>query len=130
MTRAGIIFLCLIILNTAASVGYLIWWLIFKRDTDNRNQYVMHATIMLLCPIVGIMYFLFSFIKYRFIKIGNRDLSDVEFSKKRHIARVKADEARERNIVSIGEFLSLIKRRNALICLMCFWVRPMSHMPP
>ena len=122
MTRAGIIFLCLIIFNTVASVGYLIWWLIFKRDTDNRNQYVMHATIMLLCPIVGIMYFLFSFIKYRFIKIGNRDLSDVEFSKKRHIARVKADEARERNIVSIGEAILVSdkekKRANMLNVLL------------
>ena len=82
----------------------------------------MHATIMLLCPIVGIMYFLFSFIKYRFIKIGNRDLSDVEFSKKRHIARVKADEARERNIVSIGEAILVSdkekKRANMLNVLL------------
>lgn len=110
MTRGGIIFLTVLILNTLISFAYLIWWLIFKKDTDNRKQYLMNTVIMLLCPIVGIMYFLFAFFKYRFIKIGNRDLSDVEFSKTRHIARVKADENRERNIVSVGEAILVSDR--------------------
>ena len=122
MTRAGIIFLCFIILNTAASVAYLIWWLIFKKDTDNRKQYIMNTVVMFLCPIVGIMYFLFSFLKYHFIETGKIDLSDVEFSKKRHIARVKADEARERNIVSVGEAILVSdkekKRANMLNVLL------------
>lgn len=122
MTRAGLIFLCLIFLNTVASVAYLIWWLIFKEDTDNRKQYIMNTVVMLLCPIVGIMYFLFSFIKYHFVEIGNRDLSDVEFSKKRHTARVKADEDRERNIVSVGEAILVSdkekKRANMLNVLL------------
>ncbi|MDO5150038.1 MAG: hypothetical protein Q4D76_11665 [Oscillospiraceae bacterium] len=103
MNSGGIIFLAVLILNMLIACSYLIWHLIFKKDTDNRKQYVMHTVIMLLCPIVGICYFLFAFLKYHFIKIGNIDLSDVEFSKKRHIARVKADENRERNIVSVGE---------------------------
>lgn len=103
MNSGGIIFLAVLILNMLIAFSYLIWHLIFKKDTDNRKQYVMNTVIMLICPIVGICYFLFAFLKYRFIKIGNRDLSDVEFSKKRHIARVKADENRERNIVSVGE---------------------------
>lgn len=122
MTRAGIIFLCLIIFNTAASVAYLLWWLIFKKDTDNRKQYIMNTVVMFLCPIVGIVYFLFSFLKYHFIEIGKIDLSDVEFSKKRHIARVKADEARERNIVSVGEAILVSdkekKRANMLNVLL------------
>ena len=54
MTRSGIIFLIVIILNTLIAAGYLIWYLIFKKDTDNRKQYVMHTVIMLICPIVGI----------------------------------------------------------------------------
>ena len=85
------------------AVGYLIWYLILKQDTDNRKQYVMHTVIMLICPVVGMLYFFFSFWKYHLIELGERDLSDVEFSKRRHAARVKADEERERNIVSIGE---------------------------
>ena len=122
MTRSEIIFLTILILNALASLVYLIWWLIFKKDTDNRKQYVMNTVIMLLCPIVGILYFLFAFLKYRFIKIGKRDLSDVEFSKKRHIARVKADESRERNIVPVGEAILVSdqekKRANMLNVLL------------
>ena len=103
MTRGGIIFLIILILNTLIALTYLCWFLIFKKDTNNRKQYVMNTIVILVCPIVGFSYFLFSFLKYRFVKIGSRDLSDVEFSKKRHNARVKADESRERNIVSVGE---------------------------
>lgn len=103
MTRSGIIFLIVLILNTLIAAGYLIWYLIYKQDTDNRKQYVMHTIIMLLCPIVGFLYFFFAFWKYHFIEWGERDLSDVEFSKKRHAPRIKADENRERNIVSVEE---------------------------
>lgn len=122
MKRGEIIFFTVLIINTLIAFAYLIWWLVFKKDTDNRKQYVMNTVIMLLCPIVGVSYFLFSFLKYRFIKIGKRDLSDVEFSKKRHIARVKADELRERNIVSVGEAILVSdkekKRANMLNVLL------------
>ncbi|MGM9550815.1 MAG: hypothetical protein ACI3XA_01015 [Clostridia bacterium] len=122
MTRSGIIFLVVLILNTLIAVGYLIWWLIFKKDIDNRRQYIMNTVVMIICPVVGILYFVLAFLKYRFIKIGNRDLSDVEFSKKRHVARVKADESRERNIVSVGEAILISdmekKRTNMLNVLL------------
>ena len=122
MTRSGIIFLIVLLLNALIAAGYLLWYLIFKKDTDNRKQYVMHTVIMLLCPVVGILYFFFGFLKYHFLKIGERDLSDVEFSKKRHAARVKADENRERNIVSVGEAILISdqekKRANMLNILL------------
>ena len=103
MTRSGIIFCAVLFLNALIAVGYMLWYLLFKKDEDNRRQYVMHMVIMLICPVVGILYFLFGFLKYHFIKLGERDLSDVEFSKKRHVPRIKADEERERNIVAVEE---------------------------
>lgn len=103
MTLEETIFLYVLILNTLIAFVYLIYHLIAKKETDNRKQFIMHTVIMIICPVVGIIYFSVAFLKYRFIKLGDRDLSDVEFSKKRHIARVKADENRERNIVSVGE---------------------------
>ena len=103
MKRSGIIFCAVLFLNALIAVGYLLWYLLFKKDEDNRRQYVMHMVIMLICPVVGILYFLFGFLKYHFIKLGERDLSDVEFSKKRHVPRIKADEERERNIVAVEE---------------------------
>ena len=80
MTISEKVFLILLILNCIVSFAYLIWWLVFKKDTDNRKQYLMNTVVMLLCPIVGIMYFLFSYLKYRFVKFGKRDLSDVDSS--------------------------------------------------
>ncbi|MGN0398552.1 MAG: hypothetical protein ACI4EO_00350 [Blautia sp.] len=122
MTRSGIFFLVLLIVNTLIAAGYLIWYLIFKKDTDNRTQYVMHTVIMLICPIVGMLYFLFAFLKYHFVKLGTRDLSDVEFSKKRQTPRVKADEERERNIVAVEEAILVSdqekKRTNMLNVLL------------
>lgn len=122
MTRSAIIFLTVLLLNALVAIGYLLWYLVFKKDEDNRAQYVMHTVIMLLCPIVGILYFLCAFLKYRFLRLGERDLSDVEFSKKRHVARVKADEERERNIVAMEEAIHVSdqekKRANMLNILL------------
>lgn len=122
MTRSGIIFLIVLILNALIAIGYLLWYLIFKKEQDHSVQFVIHTVVMLICPIVGILYFLFAFLKYRFLKLGERDLSDVEFSKKRHVARVKADEKRERNIVAMEEAILVSdqekKRTNMLNILL------------
>ena len=122
MTHSGMIFVILLILNALAAVIYLIWYLVFKKDKDNRKQYVMNMFIMLFCPVVGILYFFFAFFKFHFIKLGERDLSDVEFSKKHQTSRVKADEERERNIVAVGEAILVSdqeqKRANMLNVLL------------
>ena len=120
--HAGYWFLILLILNTLTALLYLIWYLVFKQDKDNRIQYIMHTIVMILCPLVGPLYFLLGFLKYHFMKLGERDLSDVEFAKKRHVSRVKADEERERNIVPIEEAISISdqekKRENMLNVLL------------
>lgn len=122
MTHSGMIFVILLILNALAAVIYLIWYLVFRKDKDNRKQYVMNMFIMLLCPVVGILYFFLAFLKFHFIKLGERDLSDVEFSKKHQTSRVKADEERERNIVAVGEAILVSdqeqKRANMLNVLL------------
>lgn len=122
MMHSGMIFVILLILNALAAVIYLIWYLVFKKDKDNRKQYVMNMFIMLLCPVVGILYFFLAFLKFHFIKLGERDLSDVEFSKKHQTSRVKADEERERNIVAVGEAILVSdqeqKRANMLNVLL------------
>ena len=122
MTHSGMIFVILLILNALAAVIYLIWYLVFKKDKDNRKQYVMNMFIMLLCPVVGILYFFLAFLKFHFIELGERDLSDVEFSKKHQTSRVKADEERERNIVAVGEAILVSdqeqKRANMLNVLL------------
>lgn len=122
MTRGGIVFVVVLILNVFIVLGYLVYWLIFKKDEDNRKQYFMNSVIMLLCPVVGVLYFLISFLKYHVWDMDQRDLSDVVFSKQRHKPRVKADENRERNIVSVEESILVSdqdkKRTNMLNVLL------------
>ena len=122
MTRAGIIFLIVVIINCLIAAAYLLWYLVFKRDQDNRKQYIMHTVIMVLCPVIGPLFFLCSFLKYHFLRFGDRDLSDVEFSKSRHNPRLKADEERERNIVPVEEAILISdkekKRKNMLNVLL------------
>ena len=74
MTRSGIVFVIILILNALIAAGYLIWYLIMKKDTDNRKQYVMHTIIMLICPAGGMLYFLFGCVKYHYATCGERDL--------------------------------------------------------
>lgn len=107
MTGERFRFLIFVILNCLVSLGYLAWYLIFKQKKDNRKQYLMHTVIMLLCPVVGPLYFLCGFVKYHFVEFADRDLSDVEFSKRRHAAYLKADEERERNIVPVEEAIAI-----------------------
>lgn len=122
MTYEGIIFCIVLLLNGLIAAGYLFWHMIYKKQRDNRNQYVIHAVIMVLCPVVGILYFFCGFLKYHFIRLGERDLSDVEFGKKKHAPRVKADENRERNIVAVEEAILVSdqekKRANMLNVLL------------
>lgn len=122
MTKSGINFFLFLIINAVIAIGYLCWFLLYKKETENRRQYIMHTIIMLLCPLVGILYFLCGWLKYHFLRWGERDLSDVEFSKKRRAARMKANEERERNIVSVEESIHISdqekKRTNMLNVLL------------
>ena len=122
MTRAGIVFLIVVIINCLIAAVYLLWYLVFKREQDNRKQYIMHTVIMVLCPVIGPLFFLCGFLKYHFLRFGDRDLSDVEFSKSRHNPRLKADEERERNIVPVEEAILISdkekKRKNMLNVLL------------
>lgn len=122
MTEETLVFLLILEVNLLVVLLYLGFFALFRPKEDTLRQYWMHAAVMLLCPVVGPLYFLFVFLKYRFLKFGQRDLSDVEFSKRRHIARAKADEERERNIVPVEEAILMAdqekKRRNMLNVLL------------
>ena len=48
MTRSGIIFLIVLILNALIAIGYLLWYLIFKKEQDHSVQFVIHTVVMLI----------------------------------------------------------------------------------
>ena len=125
MTRAEYLFVIVWIINFIISVLYYLWGALFyvpareRQDKneeeylhDNRRTYLIRVIVMVLCPIVGPLFFLVSHLIYMTIFRQEVDLDDVIFSKERVKTNVKADEERERNLVPIEEALAVSDIKN------------------
>lgn len=74
---------------------------------DGRQVYVMKFIIMLLCPVVGPVFFGAGHLLFRFVFRQDVHLEDVIFSKERVRTNERADEERERNIAPLEEALAV-----------------------
>ncbi len=88
------------------TIQYLIEWDVLGREQDNRS-YGLRTLVMLLCPVVGPCFFLFSYLLYRVFFSKPVDLADVVFSKERVRTFIHAEEDRERNIVPLEEAIEI-----------------------
>ena len=79
---------------------------------DNRRTYLIRVIVMVLCPIIGPLFFLISHLIYMTIFRQEVDLEDVIFSKERVKTNAKADEERERNLVPLEEALAVSDKKN------------------
>ncbi len=83
-----------------------------RRVLDNRRTILLRFLVMVLCPVVGPLYFVASYAFYRVLFHRGVDLEDVGFSKERVKSYVKADSERERNIAPIEEGLAVTDNQN------------------
>lgn len=111
------LFVCFI--SLLISVIYLLvgWFVVVPASTyqekkekvevlhDNRRTYFLRFLVMFFCPVVGPLFFFFSYLTYRLLFRSPADLEDVIFSKDRVQTQLKSDEERERNIVPLEEAL-------------------------
>ena len=101
MTRAEYLFVIVWIINFIISVLYYLWGALFyvpareRQDKneeeylhDNRRTYLIRVIVMVLCPIVGPLFFLVSHLIYMTIFRQEVDLDDVIFSKERQMKSV------------------------------------------
>lgn len=106
-------FLLLLLLNAVAVAVYLLWCLflhfILKRNT--KGLWVK-AAVMLLCPVVGICFFLLGYLFYRLMFFVSVDLEDVVFSKDRVEPAMPAEEEQESNMVPMEEALAVTDKDN------------------
>lgn len=125
MTRAEWLFVIVWIINFIISVLYYLWGALFYVPTrerqdkdeaeylhDNRRTYLIRVIVMVLCPIIGPLFFLISHLIYMTIFRQEVDLEDVIFSKERVKTNAKADEERERNLVPLEEALAVSDKKN------------------
>ncbi len=108
MTQEDWIFIGLLLANTVVTVIYFILFgIVWSKERAERVGYLMKSIVMLLCPVVGPMFFLAGQIIYLLFFKKDVDLADVIFSKERVKTHKRADEEQEGNMVPIEEALAI-----------------------
>ncbi len=116
MSRSGIWFLVIIILNTIVCLLFLFWGYVQQLiDDDSKKKktqmtmpgYYIQTFVMFICPIIGPVFFVTAQVIYaKFLKEG-ADLEDVIFGKEKVVAPRAAEEEVERNRVPLEEALAV-----------------------
>lgn len=112
MTRQEWWFLLLLIVNFIIAAVYLILGWLFRSKQEGKLHFLLKALVMLLCPLVGPLYFFIGYLNFRFLMHRPVDLADVIFSKDRTRSLVRADEDRERNMVPLEEAIAVTDKDN------------------
>ena len=125
MTRAEKLFVVIWIINLIIAVVYFLCGTFLyvpamKRKDKDKEEYLhdspkaflIRMIIMILCPVVGSLYFFSVNLVFRTIFRQEVDLADVVFSKERVKQHLKADEDRERNLVPMEEALAVSDKKN------------------
>ena len=113
MSTSEQVFIVVLILNTLIAVVYGISNFIQCRIREKSvKEYMIRMVIMLMCPVVGPMFFaVIKLIGVLFFR-QNVDLADVIFSKERVTTYLHADEEQESNVVPIEEALVICDKGN------------------
>lgn len=85
---------------------------------DNRRTYLLRFLVMVLCPIVGPLFFACSYLLFRLPLWMQPHLEDVVFSQERVRSHIKADEERCRNILPLEEAMSVNEKRDLRLVMM------------
>lgn len=106
MTEQMILLSNVLLVNVAAVLLYWLWTMPFRKKGE-RHSFLIRGIIMLLCPIIGPIFFMLSEIFFRLLFSQPVDLEGVIFSKERVRTFVRADEESERNMVPLEEALEI-----------------------
>lgn len=85
---------------------------------DNRRTYLLRFLVMALCPVVGPLFFCFSYLLFRLPLWMQPHLEDVVFSKERVRTHIRADEERCRNLLPLEEAMSVNEKRDLRLVMM------------
>lgn len=100
------VFVTVLAVNLLIVIIYLLWNILFRKKENNRSYWI-RSFIMILCPVVGICFFLLAHIFYLMFFSEPVDLEDVIFSKERVRTFIHADEESERNMVPLEEAIEV-----------------------
>lgn len=131
LTREEHIFVLVFLINLAVAVVYFLCGALFvapwqarKREegqeftTDNRRTYLIRALVMVLCPVVGPVFFFMVHLLYLTIFRFGVNLEDVVFAKDRVESQVKANEEQERNVIPVEEAIAVNDKKSMRTAMM------------
>lgn len=120
LTRDEYIFFMIVIINLIVAVLYLLTGIFIlvpvrnrkkegqeERLHDNRRTYLLRFIVMILCPVVGPLFFFVVHLFYLTVFRVQVELDDVVFSKERVRTQLKADEEREMNVIPLEEAIAV-----------------------
>lgn len=124
-------FLIVVIINTIIAALYLLIGILMmvpirnrrkeeetERLHDNRRTYLLRFIVMILCPVVGPLFFFVVHLFYLTIFRFQVELDDVIFSKERVRTQLKADEERERNVVPLEEAIAVNDQKSLRVAML------------
>ena len=79
---------------------------------------MLKSIVMLLCPVIGPVFFFVSYLMDNLLFWTAPDLEDVIFSKERVKTQLKADEERARNMVPLEEALAINEKKDLRLVMM------------
>lgn len=132
MARDERIFIIIFIGNLILSLVYLLAGMFFivpahsaadkeegaEELYDNRRTYLLRFVVMLLCPVIGPLFFFMGHLFYLAVFWRDVDLADVIFSKERTQTHMKADEERERDIIPLEEAILVNEKKDLRMVMM------------
>lgn len=132
LARDERIFLIILVVNLIVSLIYLLIGILFivpvqsaAEDEegkevlhDNRRTYLFRFFVMIMCPVIGLLFFFIGHVFYLFVFWKKVDLADVIFSKERVRVRMRADEERERDIIPLEEAVLVNEKKDLRLVMM------------
>lgn len=131
LTKEESVFLLILVLNAVAALVYFLYGLFIaapvktlkrKGETeilrDNRRTYLIRSVVMVLCPVVGVLFFFVSHLLYLTIFRFGVNLEDVTFKKDRVETQVKANEEVERNVIPVEEAIAVNDKKSLRTAMM------------
>ncbi|MEF2696235.1 MAG: hypothetical protein U0O03_15935 [Blautia wexlerae] len=122
------VFLLMLFVNLLIAVIYFLWYMVFatifgkkrtkKYKKDNRRTHLLRFVVMLLCPVIGPLLFLLSYLIFKLPFWKKVDLEDVIFSKERVRIQMKADEERERNVIPLEDAIAVNEKTRMRMVMM------------
>lgn len=106
-------FYILIAGNAILAFCYMLWGFIRTHKKEHgRLLYFIRFTIMLICPVIGILYFVCSYVFHKLFFHKNVDLSAVIFNKEKIRQVERSDMEREINFAPIEEAIAVSDYKN------------------